>query len=331
MLRFDSTLPVQSWGFQASAKPSSPSGRRRICGLHIPRDVPAPIPFFGRLEGLGGLKGAGALELQPFVLGSARRRDASQTLRQQRHRQQRLRFGLDLKWHIAQDLTFDAALNPDFSQVELDQIILNLSTYETFLPEKRPFFLEGIDALLLPDAGVLFTAGSAARAAGAVATERRLQQRWSWGGVPTPATIYGTPASWSGASVPTGRSARSARSPPPTTSLIYDNVNATTTERLAAPTSAFNVLRLKRELGAGGHIGIIGTGSSTYESDGGYPVLGKDGFRELCPSGATPLLGSSCFHDAYVGGVDWPLAFVVGRLRRQRRSSSSPSFTAGRQ
>ena len=63
--------------------------------------------------------------------------------------------GLNLKWHLANDVTLDAAFNPDFAQVEADQVILNLTNFETFLPEKRPFFLEGIDAFSLPAAGVL--------------------------------------------------------------------------------------------------------------------------------------------------------------------------------
>ena len=58
--------------------------------------------------------------------------------------------GLNLKWHLANDVTLDAAFNPDFAQVEADQVILNLTNIETFLPEKRPFFLEGIDAFSFP-------------------------------------------------------------------------------------------------------------------------------------------------------------------------------------
>src|SRR5262249_23929554 len=58
--------------------------------------------------------------------------------------------GLDLKWHVGQDLTLDAALLPDFAQVEADQVILNLTNYETFLPEKRPLFLEGAEAFSFP-------------------------------------------------------------------------------------------------------------------------------------------------------------------------------------
>jgi hypothetical protein len=54
--------------------------------------------------------------------------------------------GLDLKYGISNNLTFDLAVNPDFGQVEVDQSVLNLTVFETFYPEKRPFFLEGAQA-----------------------------------------------------------------------------------------------------------------------------------------------------------------------------------------
>ena len=147
VLRFDSTLPVQSWGLQVTRFIAQ--RQETDIWAYVPREVAGPIAFFGHLDGLQALKGAGALELQPFVLGYGRRRDASQMAIGSGYDGSGS-AGLDLKWHILQDLTFDAAINPDFSQVELDQVILNLSTYETFLPEKRPFFLEGIDAFSFP-------------------------------------------------------------------------------------------------------------------------------------------------------------------------------------
>lgn len=52
-------------------------------------------------------------------------------------------FGLDLKYGITNNFTFDAAINPDFGQVEVDKKVLNLTVFETEYPEKRPFFLEG--------------------------------------------------------------------------------------------------------------------------------------------------------------------------------------------
>jgi hypothetical protein len=53
--------------------------------------------------------------------------------------------GLDLKAGLTPRLTMDLTFNPDFGQVEADQVVLNLSRFETFFPEKRPFFLEGTD------------------------------------------------------------------------------------------------------------------------------------------------------------------------------------------
>ena len=54
-----------------------------------------------------------------------------------------MRVGLDLKDRLTSNLTLDATFNPDFGQVEVDPAVLNLSAFETFFPEKRPFFVEG--------------------------------------------------------------------------------------------------------------------------------------------------------------------------------------------
>jgi hypothetical protein len=56
-----------------------------------------------------------------------------------------LDVGIDLRAALTSQLALDATLNPDFGQVEADQIILNLTTYEVALPEKRPFFTKGLE------------------------------------------------------------------------------------------------------------------------------------------------------------------------------------------
>ncbi|MGI8497887.1 MAG: DUF5916 domain-containing protein [Gemmatimonadaceae bacterium] len=53
------------------------------------------------------------------------------------------RIGLDLKYGVTSNLTLDATVNPDFGQVEADPAQLNLSVFETFFEERRPFFVEG--------------------------------------------------------------------------------------------------------------------------------------------------------------------------------------------
>jgi hypothetical protein len=51
--------------------------------------------------------------------------------------------GLDMKWGVSSNLTLNATVNPDFGQVEVDPAVVNLTAFETFFQEKRPFFLEG--------------------------------------------------------------------------------------------------------------------------------------------------------------------------------------------
>jgi len=275
VLRFDGSVPVQSFGFQAARF----IAERQETDLwaYFPRDVATPIAYLGRLDDLRGLKGGGALELIPFGVGYARRQDAIEGMMAGSGFKLAGSAGLNLKWHLANDVTLDAAFNPDFAQVEADQVILNLTNFETFLPEKRPFFLEGIDAFSFPLQVFYSRRIGAAPIPPTVGTSETLVD------VPSPATIYGAakvvgrlgPA-WSlGAlSAITGENRVS----------VIDSMGVTTS-RIAAPTTAFNVLRLKRELGNAGHIGLIGTGSTTFQDDG-------------------------VFRDSYVGGLD-------GRWRSQ--------------
>jgi hypothetical protein len=52
-------------------------------------------------------------------------------------------LGLDLKYAVTPGLTLTATLNPDFGQVEADPAVVNLTAFETFYQERRPFFVEG--------------------------------------------------------------------------------------------------------------------------------------------------------------------------------------------
>ena len=51
--------------------------------------------------------------------------------------------GLDLKYKVGAGLTLTGTVNPDFGQVEADPAVVNLSGFETFFAERRPFFVEG--------------------------------------------------------------------------------------------------------------------------------------------------------------------------------------------
>ena len=304
VLRFDSKLPVQSWGLQAARF----IAERQELDLwaYFPRDVASPVTYFGRLEDLRNLQGGGALELRPFVLGFGRRREPGTDVLASGYDASGS-AGLDLKWHVGPDLTLDGALLPDFAQVEADQVILNLSNYETFLPEKRPLFLEGAEAFSFPIQVFYSRRVGAAPLPPSLPIDMRTNTAArQLVDVPTPAAIYGAaklvgrlgPAWTVGAlSAVTGRN----------DVVIYDP-NATATNQRqpeqVAPLTSFNVLRLKREFGGAGHVGIIGTGSTVFERGAAYQLDPSMPGKQLCPVGVYTPTNAQCFHDAFVAGAD---------------------------
>ncbi|HXV85167.1 MAG TPA: DUF5916 domain-containing protein, partial [Gemmatimonadales bacterium] len=102
--------------------------------------------FFAHLHGLEGLPQPRRLELLPYVTGREERiapptpgnpfNDGSRELGT---------AGLDLKYGLTSSLTLDGTFNPDFGQVEADPAFVNLSAFEQFFQERRPFFVEGAD------------------------------------------------------------------------------------------------------------------------------------------------------------------------------------------
>ena len=312
VLRFDSKLPVQSWGFQASRF----IAQRQETDLwtYVPRDVAAPIAFYGRLDGLGDLRGAGALELQPFVLASGQRRDASQTAVGS-GTSGSASAGLDLKWHIAQDLTFDAALNPDFSQVELDQIILNLGTYETFLPEKRPFFLEGIDAFSFPMQVFYSRRIGSAPVAPSLRSDASSNEE-----------LVNVPDA--GDDLRRGKAGR-----PPQPQL--DDRGAQRAHRRQRRHHLRQRQREDQPAGGAGHRVQRAAPQARARQRRPHrphrhrlddvreqrrlPPADRQQRRELCPSGATPVCRQPLFPRRLRRRPRRPLALTVGRLRRQRR------------
>jgi len=98
---------------------------------------------FGHLEGLRIPAAASHLELMPYASAkSSSFASVAGTPFDTRGRPT-VSEGLDLRYRVTSNLTLNATLNPDFGQVEVDPAVLNLSAFETFFPEKRPFFVEG--------------------------------------------------------------------------------------------------------------------------------------------------------------------------------------------
>lgn len=114
----------------------------------IPPNSPKFVARFAPIKGVEGLRPSRVFELRPYTLGRWRglkdpdRLDPTPTWSGS--------IGGDLKLGLTNDLMLDASINPDFGQVEVDPAVLNLSPFEPFFPEKRPFFLEGSDIFKTP-------------------------------------------------------------------------------------------------------------------------------------------------------------------------------------
>jgi len=100
-----------------------------------PRGTQGNVSQFGELIFNERLSPPRRLELLPFTLARHEREPEESA-------SSGLAAGIDLRVGLGTAATLSATINPDFGQVELDPAVLNLSVFETFFPEKRPFFLE---------------------------------------------------------------------------------------------------------------------------------------------------------------------------------------------
>jgi hypothetical protein len=100
---------------------------------------PGMVSQFGALEGLDDLEAPRRLEAMPYVVT----KNAAQISNNAFTSRSNVTLGGDFKYRVASNLTLDATVNPDFGQVESDPAVLNLSAYESFFDERRPFFVAG--------------------------------------------------------------------------------------------------------------------------------------------------------------------------------------------
>jgi hypothetical protein len=106
------------------------------------RDVQGYMSQTGELAGLRGLGSPRRLEVAPYVVTKNETRPRTGGAAGWTHPQGQA-LGADVKYGVTSNLTLDATINPDFGQVEADPAVLNLSAFEQFFEERRPFFMEG--------------------------------------------------------------------------------------------------------------------------------------------------------------------------------------------
>jgi hypothetical protein len=109
----------------------------------IPRNAPGFIHLFGELAGLGEIKPRKQFDLTPYLVSSLDTYQEEENNPYEDGKDTQVSGGLDGKIGVTNNLTLDFTLNPDFGQVEADPSEVNLTAFETFFIEKRPFFIEG--------------------------------------------------------------------------------------------------------------------------------------------------------------------------------------------
>lgn len=141
-LRFPTTAEEQTWGLQIWRQVNrlNEVSQWAFWGL---TESGGP-PRFGHLTGLAIRRAPGQAEILPYLVG----RSANVPVNNPSDPFQKAhswdgRLGVDARVLLTSNLTLNATVNPDFGQVEVDPAVVNLSAFETFFEERRPFFVEG--------------------------------------------------------------------------------------------------------------------------------------------------------------------------------------------
>jgi hypothetical protein len=140
-LRYNRNVSEQTWGLQLARKIARKAEVAQFS--FTPKTQQQGINRYGHLTGLGNLRSVRKIELVPYALAKNANPGAASNDPFQKRNELKPGAGLDAKIGLTSNLTLDATFNPDFGQVEVDPAVVNLSAFETFFPERRPFFIEG--------------------------------------------------------------------------------------------------------------------------------------------------------------------------------------------
>jgi hypothetical protein len=131
---------AQSWGVNFT--------RRRLASNEIvdyalqSRLRHGRVSTFGQLVGLRLAEASRRVEFRPYAVASAQLAPAESGNPFFDGSELAPRTGLDFRYGVGPTFTLDGTISPDFGQVEVDPAVINLTAFETFFPEKRPFFVE---------------------------------------------------------------------------------------------------------------------------------------------------------------------------------------------
>ncbi len=137
--------PEHVWGIQVQRRIHRQE--ERSVWQEIPRDQDGWVSRFGELRGIRGIEAPRRLEVLPYVVAQGERFEQVSGDPFADGSRGKLSGGLDGKFGVTTALTLDLTVNPDFGQVEADPSEVNLTAFESFFDERRPFFIEGANIL----------------------------------------------------------------------------------------------------------------------------------------------------------------------------------------
>jgi hypothetical protein len=280
-LRF-TDQPIQVWGFNANRW--NPAKSEDDYWIPVPTNRTGWSSFMGDLVGIEGIKPTRRLEVMPYVAADSRlQSDVTPADPFNGGANLGGRVGADLKMGLGPNITLDGTVNPDFGQVEADPAVVNLSAFEVFFDEKRPFFTEGSQLLRGNGPSYFYSRRIGARPpCNASGDFVECPQNATILGA---AKITGRLASGMSLGVLTAVTAReSART--------FDTTSGSFGRTVVAPPAGYGVVRLQQEFGASKSVvGVTLTGVHR---------------------GLDSLLAPSFARDAYAGGADWVLRWDRG-------------------
>ncbi|WP_143149546.1 DUF5916 domain-containing protein [Rhodothermus profundi] len=258
----------------------------QVFWAYVPRATGGFVSRFGTLEGLESIRPPRALQVTPYVVTAGTHWSADRTPQYLHALSPTLRMGGDVQYGLTHNTVLNLTINPDFGQVELDEVVLNLTAFETFYPEKRPFFLEGTSIFQTVGAE-----GESALQTYLFYSRRIGRQPQGYYSLPDTGAIRNWRVVENPAAVPilgavklSGKTANGwafglLDALTQRTYATFEHVNGQRQRIRTEPLTNYMVGRLQRELSApGSYLGLIGT--ATWREDGRV-------------------------RQAYTGGFDW--------------------------
>ena len=289
-----------TWGINFSRSDQGPLRATSWWSL-APRDENAFVSRFPELTGLEAVAPAPRREWVPYLTW----RNKFATAQSWDDRGTEARVGLDGHLALTGTSQLDLALRPDFGQVEVDQAVLNLGTTETWLPEKRPFFVEGADLFAFNGPQLFYSrrVGHGLGTPGLADGERLLAtdraQALQAAVKLTDRDLGGTQVALLGATAGTA-------------TFQLQRPDGLRESRPLAPGQDFLVGRFTGSLGATGTVGALGTW--TRSADRTAAVGGLDGTYRRPELSLEAALAHSALAGAGLDGSGW-----YGRAHAQRR------------